>query len=155
MQSPTTRRNLRARNLEVILSWCLSYALETLRGLGTTSRERHVVHSITPFRCISPESTPQEHAADYGTMPLSTGGVRARGIPGTLLEPAHRFSQSAAAHPRWVEEKSGSEGYGLATVPRRRRGVVGGDLADLGVATDALGESSRACLVLALGLRRV
>jgi hypothetical protein len=42
-----------------------------------------------------------------------------------------------------VEEKSGSEGYGLATVPRRRRGVVGGDLADLGLPTDAVGESGK------------
>lgn len=64
MQSPTTRRNLSARNLDVILLWCLSYALDTLRGLGATSRERHAVHSITPFRCILPESPPREHAAD-------------------------------------------------------------------------------------------
>lgn len=28
--------------------------------------------------------------------------------------------------------------------------MVGGDLADLGVATDAVGESGRACLVLSL-----
>jgi hypothetical protein len=88
-------------------------------------------------------------------MPVSTGGVRARGIPGTSVEPPHRFSQSAEARRRWVEEKSGSEGYGLATVPRRRRGVVGGDLADLGLATDAVGESGTAWLVLAPGLRRV
>ena len=53
MQSPTTRKTLSARNLDVILLRCLSYALDTLRGLGTTTRERQTLHSTTPFRCIS------------------------------------------------------------------------------------------------------
>lgn len=53
MQSPTTRKTLSARNLDDILLRCLSYALDTLRGLGTTTRERHTLHSTTPFRCIS------------------------------------------------------------------------------------------------------
>uniref|UniRef100_A0A0A9EET1 Uncharacterized protein n=1 Tax=Arundo donax TaxID=35708 RepID=A0A0A9EET1_ARUDO len=53
MQSPETRRKLSARYLCDILLRCLSYALDTLLGLGTATLDRQTLHSSAPFLCIS------------------------------------------------------------------------------------------------------
>ena len=53
MQSPDTRSTLSARYLDDTLLRCLSYALDTLLGLGTATLERQTLHSSTPFLCIS------------------------------------------------------------------------------------------------------
>jgi hypothetical protein len=128
MQSPTTRKTLSARNLDDILLRCLSYALDTLRGLGTTTRERHTLHSTTPFRCISAghqlsRLRLRRDAAQSPRPPRDHESIH-------LQATAHfqQISGNTSERTAWA---SRSEGLHSASVPRDRRSGVGADLADL------------------------
>jgi hypothetical protein len=107
MQSPTTRKTLSARNLDDILLRCLSYALDTLRGLGTTTREWHTLHSTTPFRCISA-------GHQLSRLRLRRDAAQSRGLREITRASTYRlqpiFSKSAAIRQRGLPERADPRG---------------------------------------------
>uniref|UniRef100_A0A0A9E312 Uncharacterized protein n=1 Tax=Arundo donax TaxID=35708 RepID=A0A0A9E312_ARUDO len=153
MQSPDTRRKLSARYLCDILLRCLSYALDTLLGLGTAILERQTLHSSTPFLCISsnqPEEAAEEttptryhstscgfsanpaHTTDSQRMPERGGWDLADLAPPAWSPRARRIRLGAAplgSAPSELPRASrgpGGERGGRGASPQRSRVRAGG-----------------------------
>jgi hypothetical protein len=106
----------------------LSYALDTLRGLGATMQLWQTLHSTTPFRCISADHQLRgPRRQDAAQSPRAAAQERSREHPPTPTTP---FSANDSDTKEKAASSSRSEGFHSASVPRGRRGGVGADLED-------------------------